>query len=83
MCSRKLVLRSRSTLLASGKMYKSISGSVLSVVRALLYTDAQQLQYLTDFGRLELNNNEYDGHEIETCDPLFFPEISAEHYKIR
>ncbi|KAI0717795.1 glucose-methanol-choline oxidoreductase [Fomitopsis betulina] len=31
----------------------------------------------------QLNNSKYDGHEIETCDPLFFPELSAEHWDMR
>ncbi|KAH9915856.1 alcohol oxidase [Fomitopsis serialis] len=31
----------------------------------------------------QVKEQEVNGHEIETCDPLFFPELAAEHHRLR
>ncbi|TFY67786.1 hypothetical protein EVJ58_g1395 [Rhodofomes roseus] len=31
----------------------------------------------------QVKEHHVNGHEVETCDPLFFPDLAAEHYKIR
>lgn len=30
-----------------------------------------------------MKEREVNGHEIETCDPLFFPELASEHHRLR